>query len=63
LTLACGSGATAVAAVAVRYWQAPANRELILHLPGGDLKMSVTPDCEVSMTGPAALVFKGDWSC
>ena len=58
-TMACGTGAcaTAVAAVLNGY----ADREVTVHLLGGDLDIcwSETDNC-VYMTGPAATVFRGE---
>jgi diaminopimelate epimerase len=62
VTLACGTGACAIAAAAVRFWKAPAGKEITIHLPGGDLTVTVEPDLRVTMTGPAEFVFTGDWT-
>lgn len=57
-TLACGTGACAVgvAAVLLDGMASP----VTVHLPGGDLRIEVAPDCRVTMTGPAAPVFAGE---
>ena len=59
-TLACGSGACAAAAVLIR--RGRVNRELDVALPGGTLRI-VWPDdaAQISMAGPAAFVFEGEW--
>jgi diaminopimelate epimerase len=59
LTLACGTGAAAVVATARR-------RGLIgdrarVNLPGGTLEFIWDGQGEIEMTGPAVLVYEGDW--
>jgi len=59
-TLACGSGASAAAAVLMR--RGKLDRAAIVSLPGGDLQISWPDDAaEVIMSGPAAFVFEGEW--
>jgi diaminopimelate epimerase len=57
-TMACGTGACAVLAAAVRTGRS--DRQAIVHLNGGDLAIEwdETTD-EISMTGPATFVFDG----
>ncbi|MFL6592776.1 MAG: diaminopimelate epimerase [Luteimonas sp.] len=57
-TLACGSGACAAAVVLMR--RGRIDREVIVALPGGELRIG-WPDAEtpVSMAGPATFVFDG----
>ena len=59
-TLACGSGASAVCVAGVLTGQT--ERNVLIHLPGGDLELEW---CEttnhVFMTGPAEEVFSGNW--
>ncbi len=56
-TLACGTGASAVAvASAVKKLT---GREVTVHLPGGDLFLKWDDDDHVIMTGPAVTVFSG----
>ncbi|MCR4317365.1 MAG: diaminopimelate epimerase [Planctomycetes bacterium] len=57
ITLACGTGATAVAFIAHR--KGIAGREVRTSLPGGDLRISIRPDEVALMTGPAVTVFTG----
>jgi diaminopimelate epimerase len=57
LTVACGSGACAVAAAAVK--RRLADRAITVSLPGGDLAITVADDWAVSMAGPVAMVFAG----
>jgi len=59
ITLACGTGAAAVC-VAGSLSQRT-GRELLVHLPGGDLELEWAIDGRVYMTGPAVEVFSGVW--
>ncbi|MCR5688817.1 MAG: diaminopimelate epimerase [Clostridiales bacterium] len=59
-TFACGTGATAVAASAVRLGLAPAGEFITVSLLGGDLKIMQTEDGEMLMRGPATEVFTGE---
>lgn len=59
-TLACGTGACAVAVAGVLTGRT--QRRLTAHLPGGDLQLHWSEkDNHVYMTGPAVEVFSGDW--
>lgn len=61
ITLACGTGACAVAVAGVLTGRT--NRKLLAHLPGGDLQLEWREsDNNVYMTGPATEVFSGEWS-
>jgi diaminopimelate epimerase len=58
-TLACGTGACAVAVAGVltnRF-----DRKVTIHLIGGDLEIEWGADNHVYKTGPAVEVFSGDW--
>ncbi len=60
ITLACGTGACAVAVSGVLTGRT--HRKLLAHLPGGDLKLEWREsDNHVYMTGSAAEVFSGEW--
>ncbi len=59
-TLACGSGACAVAVRACLDGIAPFDLPLAVHLPGGTLHITVTRDLQVQMRGPAHRVFVGE---
>jgi diaminopimelate epimerase len=59
LTLACGTGACAVAAAAVAKGDAVAEEPIEVQLPGGSLHVRVGRDYSVRMRGPAQLVFFG----
>ncbi|TDK22739.1 diaminopimelate epimerase [Luteimonas aestuarii] len=59
-TLACGSGACAAVAVLAR--QGRVGREVAVSLPGGELHIAWPgDDAPVTMAGPAAFVFEGEW--
>ena len=60
ITMACGTGACATAAAAVATGNCAANVPITVHLDGGDLKITVSSDFDVVMTGPAALVYEGE---
>jgi diaminopimelate epimerase len=58
-TMACGTGACAVAVAGVltdRF-----DRKVTLHLLGGELQIEWGPDNHVYKTGPAVEVFSGEW--
>jgi len=60
MTLACGTGACAVCVAGVIIGRT--ERQLVAHLPGGDLELEWRQsDDHVLMTGPAVEVFTGDW--
>jgi diaminopimelate epimerase len=59
-TLACGTGACAVAVAGVLAGRT--QRRVTAHLPGGDLDLEwCETDDHVYMTGPAVEIFSGDW--
>ncbi|HJT76956.1 MAG TPA: diaminopimelate epimerase [Gemmataceae bacterium] len=59
-TLACGTGACAVAVAGVLTGRTA--RQIVAHLPGGDLQLHWSEkDNHVYMTGPAVEVFSGEW--
>jgi diaminopimelate epimerase len=60
-TLACGTGAAAVAALAALSERAPYDAPVLLRLPGGPLELIVSrQDLSVSLRGPARFVFSGE---
>jgi len=61
ITLACGTGASAVCVAGVLADKT--DRTILAHLPGGDLKLEwrESDDC-VYMTGPATEVFTGEFN-
>ena len=56
-TLACGTGASASAVAAML--KGLTERNVTIHLPGGDLSVSWPENSHVYMTGPAVEVFEG----
>ena len=58
-TLACGTGACA--SVVASALTGRTNRTVLVHLPGGDLRVEWMGDQRVVMTGPAEEVFDGDF--
>jgi diaminopimelate epimerase len=60
ITLACGTGASAVCVAGVLTGHT--ERKLLAHLPGGDLELHWDEqNNHVFMTGPAVEVFSGEW--
>jgi diaminopimelate epimerase len=60
ITMACGTGACAVAVAGVLTGRT--ERKLLAHLPGGDLELEWSAaDNHVFKTGPATEVFSGEW--
>ncbi len=59
ITLACGTGASAVCVAGVL--NKKLERKILAHLPGGDLELEWAEDGNVYMTGPATEVFTGEW--
>jgi diaminopimelate epimerase len=60
LTEACGTGATATAAAAVRHGLAPFGAPITVSLPGGDLAITIEPGFRTAwMAGPAVEVYRG----
>ena len=59
LTMACGTGACAIAVAARLHGYI--GDEVSIALPGGELKVSWPGQGEVILEGPVATVFEGDW--
>jgi diaminopimelate epimerase len=60
-TQACGTGACAVAAAALRRGEVETGREIAVELPGGTLSIWRDADSgQMRMRGPAQLVYRGD---
>ncbi len=60
VTLACGTGASAVCVAGVLTGYS--GRSITAHLPGGDLQLNWSEQTNrVSMTGPAEEIFSGEW--
>ena len=59
-TLACGTGAAAVCVAGVLSGRT--ERDVLIHLPGGDLRLQWEEETNhVIKTGPAVEVFSGEW--
>jgi diaminopimelate epimerase len=57
-TLASGSSSSAAAAVAHRLGHC--DRDITVHMPGGELEISIGAAFEITMTGPVLKVYTGD---
>ena len=62
ITMACGTGACASVAAAVRKGFCRAGERVCVRLDGGDLFVAVDRDGRVTMTGPAEFVYEGEVS-
>ncbi|MBR4186730.1 MAG: diaminopimelate epimerase [Clostridia bacterium] len=60
ITMACGTGACASAAAAVKKGFCRAGETIRVTLDGGTLDILVRPDYSVTMTGPAEFVYEGE---
>ena len=60
VTMACGTGACASAAAAVRAGYCSPDTDIQVILDGGSLTVRVAKDHRVLMTGPAATVYEGE---
>ena len=60
VTMACGTGACASAVAAVKKKYCAPCDPISVHLDGGTLKITVTSDNKVTMTGPAEFVYEGE---
>lgn len=58
-TWACGTGASAVAAIGFKLGKT--DERITIHLTGGDLQLEYSGKGSVLMTGPAVEVFTGEW--
>jgi diaminopimelate epimerase len=59
ITLACGTGASAVCVAGVL--EGLTARKVRIHLPGGELELEWEEGGDVFMTGPATEVYSGEW--
>ena len=62
ITMACGTGACASASAAVSKGLCKAGERIPVRLDGGTLDIEVSPDFDVTMTGPAEFVYEGEIS-
>ena len=60
VTLACGTGACASVAAAVKKGYCRIGEEIAVVLDGGTLKIRIASDGGVTMTGPAEFVYEGE---
>lgn len=58
-TLACGSGACAAAVAAIAVGKCRRDREVLVNMPGGDLKVEWAASGKVLLSGPAVVSFVG----
>jgi diaminopimelate epimerase len=58
-TWACGTGASAVCVAGVLTGRT--DREVLVHLLGGDLRLAWPEGKGVKKTGPAVVVYDGEW--
>ena len=59
-TLACGTGACAAVAAAVKTGVCPADKDIVVKLAGGDLTVRCTEE-KITLTGEATHVFEGEF--
>ena len=59
-TLACGTGACAAVAAAVKNGICPADKDIVVKLAGGDLTVRYTEE-KITLTGEATHVFEGEF--
>lgn len=63
VTMACGTGACASVAAAVKKGFCPSDTPIFVRLDGGTLEIVVSQNGQVTMTGPAEFVYEGDAIC
>lgn len=59
ITMACGTGGCATVAAAVKLGLVPAQRDITVEYPGGDLLIRCWSDFRMTLTGEAVSVFRG----
>ena len=60
ITMACGTGACASTAAAIKHKYCSFDEEVSVILDGGTLKIKISPDYSVIMTGPAETIYEGE---
>lgn len=60
VTMACGTGACASVAAAIKNGFCSFDDDISVILDGGILKISISPDYTVTMTGPAEIIYEGE---
>ena len=63
VTMACGTGACASVAAAVKKEFCPSGTPIFVRLDGGTLEIVVSQNGQVTMTGSAEFVYEGDAIC
>lgn len=63
VTLACGTGACAVASAAASKGLCEFDKPITVKLDGGTLEITVNREYKVTMTGPAETVYEGEIVC
>lgn len=61
-TLACGSGACAVAASLIAWGDESAKQSIAIDMPGGRLHVKLDKQGRALLSGPSQMVFSGTWS-
>lgn len=60
VTMACGTGACASTAAAIKNGFCSFDEDISVILDGGTLKIRLSPDYTVTMTGPAEMIYEGE---
>ena len=60
VTMACGTGACASTAAAIKNNYFSFDEDISVILDGGTLKIRISPDYNVTMTGPAEIIYEGE---
>ena len=60
ITQACGTGACAIAVAALRAGYRKFEESIAVELPGGQLRITLSPDFSTTMNGPSMEVFQGE---
>ncbi|MDD6565006.1 MAG: diaminopimelate epimerase [Clostridiales bacterium] len=60
VTMACGTGACATTAAAIKNGFCSFDEDISVILDGGTLKIKILPDYNVIMTGPAEMIYEGE---
>lgn len=61
VTMACGTGACASVAAAIKNGYCSFDKDISVILDGGTLKIKISPDYSVTMTGPAEMIYEGEY--
>ena len=61
VTMACGTGACASVAAAIKHKFCCFDDDISVILDGGTLKIKISPDYSVTMTGPAEIIYEGEY--